>query len=73
MQGSNYQIDISPISNIPIPIVNSGLSKEIENLVDDWINTDETSEVELLERRMNELIFNLYNLTEEEKNIIRNN
>ena len=35
MQGSNYQIDISPISNIPIPIVNSGLSKEIENLVDD--------------------------------------
>ncbi len=75
MQGSNYQIDKEPILEIPIFLGNDSQQAEIVSVVDGILNaksTDYDCDVTILESKINELIMDLYNLSEDEKETIRN-
>lgn len=73
MQGSNYQVDKEPLRGIPIPKTTVEQQQPIINLVGDIIatkqlapNTDTTD----LEHEIDQLVYQLYGLTEKEIAII---
>lgn len=71
MQGNNYQIDKEPLLNIPLVILKD--TTKIEMLVDKILTIkqrNESSNVSELENQINHLVYQLYNLTEEEIQII---
>ena len=73
MQGSNYQIDKEPLMNIPIKIANENIENKIIDLVDEIIELKKLNkDTQTLEEKIDEMIYDLYGLTEEEKELIRN-
>ena len=73
MQGSNYQIDKEPLMNIPIKIADENIENKIIDLVDEIIELKKLNkDTQFLEDRIDEMVYELYGLTEEEKELIRN-
>ncbi|WP_336018414.1 Eco57I restriction-modification methylase domain-containing protein [Fusobacterium polymorphum] len=73
MQGSNYQIDKEPLMNIPIKIADENIENKIIDLVDEIIELKKLNkDTQFLEDRIDEMVYKLYGLTEEEKELIRN-
>lgn len=73
MQGSNYQIDKEPLMNIPIKKAISEIENQIINLVDRIIKLKKLDkDTQELENQIDEMVYDLYELTEEEKELIRN-
>jgi len=85
MQGSNFQIDKEPLLNLPLMKPEEKEQKEIAMLVDNVIklykdfrntsaNTDKwhllKSEIEKLEEQIDEVIYKIYGLTDEEIRVI---
>ncbi|EAL2419728.1 class I SAM-dependent DNA methyltransferase [Campylobacter coli] len=76
MQGNNYQIDKEPLLNIPIVTINSKNQKiadELINLVDEILKAkeqDKNANTSPLEEKINNMVYKIYNLTEEEIKII---
>lgn len=72
MQGNNYQIDKEPLLNIPIVTINSKNQKiadELINLVDEILKAkeqDKNVNTSPLEEKINNMVYKIYNLTEEE-------
>ncbi|ECO3447141.1 class I SAM-dependent DNA methyltransferase [Campylobacter coli] len=72
MQGNNYQIDKEPLLNIPIVDTNSKNKKiadELINLVDEILKAkeqDKNANTSPLEEKINNMVYKIYNLTEEE-------
>ncbi|EAK7939439.1 class I SAM-dependent DNA methyltransferase [Campylobacter coli] len=72
MQGNNYQIDKEPLLNIPIVDTNSKnkkLADELINLVDEILKAkeqDKNANTSPLEEKINNIVYKIYNLTEEE-------
>lgn len=69
MQGSNYQVDKEPLLNIPLPSATPAQQKPIIDLVDKILaakKADATSDTTALERKIDELVYKLYGLTDEE-------
>lgn len=72
MQGSNYQIDKEPLMNIPIKIATNEIEKKIINLVERIIELKKLDkDTQELENQIDEMVYNLYELTEEEKKLVR--
>ncbi|MGA1847587.1 Eco57I restriction-modification methylase domain-containing protein [Deferribacter abyssi] len=78
MQGKNFQIDKEPMLNIPLPSVkleNQNIVLQIEALVEKIIATkkeDFEADISELERKIDVLVYQLYELTDEEIEVIEN-
>lgn len=72
MQGSNYQIDKGPLMEIPIVIPFEDYEKRIIKLVEKRINNNDEEENIIIENEIDNLVYKLYRLTEEEIKIIDN-
>ena len=73
MQGSNYQIDKEPLMNIPIKIADENSENKIIDLVDEIIELKKLNkDTQDLEEKIDEMVYDLYGLTEDEKELIRN-
>jgi len=76
MQGNNYQIDKEPLLNIPIPPLtpqNQPIADQIINLVDHILSIkqqDPDADTSNLEKEIDQLVYELYNLTDEEIKIV---
>jgi adenine-specific DNA-methyltransferase len=76
MQGNNYQIDKEPLLNIPIPPItkeNQPISEQIIQKVDQILSNKKQNpftNTSNLEHQIDQLVYKLYNLTEEEIKII---
>lgn len=76
MQGSNFQIDKEPLTNIPLPApdsINAELEQEIISLVDKILSTKSHSlqaDISSLEREIDRLVYKIYGLTDEEIKIV---
>jgi adenine-specific DNA-methyltransferase len=73
MQGNNYQIDKAPILDLPLinPIEDSQIA--ISSLVSKIIETKKqnpTADITALENQIDQLVYQLYDLTEEEIKIV---
>ena len=79
MQGTNYQVDKEPLVSIPLPYpqkINNKIEQQIIALVDKILaakKQDSSIDTTALESKIDEFVYDLYGLTEEEKDIIRNN
>ncbi|BBE30107.1 hypothetical protein OSSY52_02480 [Tepiditoga spiralis] len=72
MQGNTYQIDKEPLMNIPIKVKNSNQKifiKIVNQIIELKKQKKDTTE---LENKIDEMVYDLYELTEEEKEIVRN-
>jgi len=75
MQGDNYQIDKEPLLNLPLKIINAKQQKPFIKLVDQILEKKKDNpeaDVGELEGEIDEMVYGLYNLTEEEIKIIEN-
>ena len=73
MQGSNYQVDKEPLMNIPIKKATSEIENQVINLVDRIIELKKLDkDTKELEIQIDEMVYDLYELTEEEKELLRN-
>lgn len=73
MQGSNYQIDKEPLMNIPLKIADENIENKIIDLVDEIIELKKLNkDTQTLEEKIDEMVYDLYGLIEEEKELIRN-
>ena len=73
MQGSNYQVDKEPLQRIPLPIVSPAQQQPIINLVDTILSTKKTklqADTSELENEIDNLIYNLYGLSNDEIKIV---
>lgn len=72
MQGSNYQIDKEPLMNIPIKMVSNEIEEKIITLVERIIELKKLDkDTQDLENQIDEMVYDLYELTEEEKKLVR--
>jgi len=72
MQGSNYQIDKKPLMNIPIKMVSNEIEEKIITLVERIIELKKSDkDTQDLENKIDEMVCDLYELTEEEKDLVR--
>ena len=72
MQGSNYQIDKGPLMEIPIALPFEEYEDQIIKLVESRINNYNDKEIIVIEKKIDSLVYQLYNLTEDEIRIIEN-
>ena len=73
MQGSNYQVDKEPLQRIPLPIVSPAQQQPIINLIDTILSTKKTkpqADTSELENEIDNLIYNLYGLSNDEIKIV---
>lgn len=76
LRGGDYHIYPEHIRNIPIPVATPAQQQQIIALVDKILamkKRDSSADTTALESEIDELVYNLYGLTDEEKGIIRNN
>lgn len=72
MQGSNYQLDKEPLMNIPIKIATEEQQNNIIAIVDRIIELKkQDKDTKELEDKIDEMVYDLYELTEDEKELIR--
>jgi adenine-specific DNA-methyltransferase len=82
IQGNNYQIDKEPILEIPIKQVTKEQQNSFINIVDNIISIVKSEEQNLVgykkakineyERQINQMVYQLYGLTDEEIEIVEN-
>ena len=73
MQGSNYQIDKEPLMNIPLKIADENIENKIIDLVDEIMELKKLNkDTQHLEKKIDEMVYDLYGLTKDEKELIRN-
>jgi len=73
MKGDDYQIDKKPLMNIPIKIADEDLENKIIKLVEEIIELKKLNkDTQDLENQIDEMFYDLYELTEEEKGLVRN-
>jgi adenine-specific DNA-methyltransferase len=75
MQGNNYQLDKEPLLNIPIYKPTDNDQKNIEKLVDQILalkKADFKADTSDLENKIDELVYQLYELTAEEIAVVKN-
>ncbi len=87
MQGNNYQLDKEPLINIPIRVGDEEQQKEITVLVDKMLALQKElheeeehsekwkrikSDIEKTDRKIDEAVYKLYELTDEEIKIVEN-
>ena len=75
MQGNNYQIDKEPILDLPLLKPNNSNQEQIANIVSKIIEVkgqSSTADTTVLEAQIDQLVYQLYGLTEEEIKIIEN-
>lgn len=73
MQGSNYQIDKGPLINIPIRQAVSDIQNKIILLAKNIIikkSKDKAADVKEIESQIDQMVYKLYGLTDEEIKII---
>jgi len=73
MQGENYQLDKEPLLNIPLPPPESCDQKPIIALVDQILaakKTDLNADTSALESEIDQLVYKLYGLTDDEIAIV---
>lgn len=76
IQGNLYKIEKEPLLNIPIPKITKSNQKIVDRiitLVDEILNLkakDSTFDTSALESEIDKLVYKLYNLNENEINII---
>ena len=69
MQGSHYQVDKAPLLNIPLSIGNTDSASKISSLVNEILSlkeSNQTANIQKLQEQIDEVVFELYNLTDEE-------
>ena len=74
MQGNNYQVDKEPLQRIPLPIVSPAQQLPIINLVNTILSTKRTkpqADTSELENEIDNLIYNIYDLSYDEIKIVR--
>ena len=72
MQGDNFQLDKAPL--LQIPIKNSQREQEIISIVDQISKYDGTQEkINYLEKKLNSIVYETYNLNNKEIAIIEKN
>lgn len=72
MQGSNYQVDKEPLMNIPIKIATEEQQNNIITIVDRIIELKkQDKDTKELEDKIDEMVYDLYELTEDEKELIK--
>lgn len=74
MQGANYQIDKEPLMAIPLPQLPLPKQQPIIVLVDKILAAkakDPTADTSAWEDKIDELVFDLYDLTEPERALVR--
>jgi hypothetical protein len=78
LQGSNFQIDKEPLLNLPLPSLtpqNQPLANQIVQIVDQILSAKKQNpeaDTSQLEKEIDRLVYELYDLTEEEIKIIEN-
>jgi len=75
MQGANYQVDKEPLLELPIFTSDKDRQNNLIKVVDQIIEVKKGSvgaDTSQYEKELDELVFDLYDLTEEEKEIVRN-
>ena len=71
MQGNNYQIDKEPLVNIPIPKITKPEQQPFIALVDKILTAKQQGQdTTMLEAQIDKMVYNLYNLTDDEIKII---
>ncbi|MDR2345187.1 MAG: hypothetical protein LBE18_03900, partial [Planctomycetaceae bacterium] len=73
MQGSNYQLDKEPLLQIPIRVPANTLQRPIISLVDKILSAKKknpTADISVLEQQIDTFVYQLYNITQNEQNII---
>ena len=76
MQGSNYQVDKEPLLSIPLPNPENILEaqqQKIIAIVDQILaikKSDSSADTTALESQIDQLVYKLYNLTDEEIKIV---
>ena len=76
MQGSNYQVDKEPLLSIPLPnpaLLDNSIESQIISLVENIITTKESNcsyDISNFEVEIDNLVYKLYDLTEEEIAIV---
>jgi len=83
MQGNNYQIDKEPIIDLPLYEAPKAGQKDLANLTtriiefikspDYFGNPEKQAKVRGIERQIDELVYKLYGLTDEEIKIVEAN
>ena len=76
MQGENYQVDKEPLMNIPLPAATIDEQNIIAECVSSIIESkksDSFTEISALESKIDNLVYQLYGLTEEDINIVEGN
>ena len=72
MQGSNYQVDKEPLMNIPIKITTNINELKIITIVNQIIELKGLAKDSLeLEKEIDEIVYEIYGLSEEERELIR--
>ena len=87
MQGNNYQLDKEPLLKIPIILVDQENEIELIDLVDSMLNLNKElvnnhnnphkkriieNQIEITNDKINQFVYGLYNLSDEEIEIIKN-
>ncbi len=75
MQGNNFQIDKEPLLALPLVQANDTIQEQIANKVTMIINTKQANleaDISILETEIDNLVYQLYDLTAEEINIVEN-
>lgn len=75
-QGELFKLDKEPLQGIPLPVVSISQQQPIINLVDQIITAKKnnfTANISDLEQKIDELVYQLYNLTPEEIAVIEQN
>ena len=70
------QVRISSVNNLPIKLTSLETQENIEIIVDQILNNksqDNSADTSDLENQIDQLVYQLYDLTEEEIEIIENN
>ncbi|MDD3436561.1 MAG: N-6 DNA methylase [Candidatus Gastranaerophilales bacterium] len=73
MQGNNYQVDKEPLVNIPIAVTSTAIKDEFIKIVDQIISekqSDLSADTSALEAQIDQMVYELYGLTEEEIRIV---
>jgi adenine-specific DNA-methyltransferase len=74
MQGNNFQLDKEPLLNIPIFSTSETKQKEVQNLVNQILTLKKENpkaDTSVLENEIDDLVYQLYNLTPEEIAIVK--
>lgn len=82
MQGNNYQIDKEPILDLPIYKASDNEQRPLINLVDEILSitegqnylgdSEKQMQVKTIEKQIDDIVYKLYGLTEDEIKIIEN-